>query len=74
MPARITIERILRDEDDASGQTVREWTIECDPGHIMIKMKHGTGFLHLRPSDVEQLIDDLRRAEVSSTSLAEEEK
>lgn len=30
MPAKHTIERILRDDDDASGQTVREWKIEVE--------------------------------------------
>lgn len=74
MPARITIERVLRDEDDATGQSVRDWAIEVDAGHITIRLKHGTGFLMLRTDDIPLFSADLDRACVASRSLEEEEK
>ena len=30
MSSKITVERILRDADDASGQTIREWKLELE--------------------------------------------
>lgn len=72
MAARITIERLLRDDDDDSGQTIRDWKIESDPGHITIRMKHGDGFIIMRPSDVETFINDLRRAQDAAKDLAAE--
>lgn len=74
MPARITIERLLRDEDDASGQSVRNWKIEVDACTITIRLKHGDGFLLLRTDDVPLFSADLERACVASRSLEEEEK
>ena len=73
MPARITIERLLRDDDDASGQSVRDWKIECEPGHITIKLKHGDGFLLLRATDIELFSLDLQRAKEASDSLSVEQ-
>lgn len=62
MAARITLERILRDDDDASGQTIREWKIEAEAGAgITIRMNHGDGFILLRPDDVDWFIKDLHR-------------
>lgn len=64
MAVRATIERVLRDDDDASGQTIRDWKIEAEPGAgIMIRMKHGTGFILLRAGDVDLFVADLKRAE-----------
>lgn len=63
MVRRVTIETILRDEDDASGQTVRDWKIEADRGHIVIRLKHGDGFLSMRATDVNDFVTDLRLAE-----------
>ena len=61
--ARITIERILRDDDDCSGQTIRQWKIESEGRHITIRDREDhLPFLMLRPDDIEILIDDLRKA------------
>jgi hypothetical protein len=62
MAARITTERILRDDDDDSGQSIRDWKIESDSGHVTIRLKHGDGFILMRAADVEIFVDDLRRA------------
>jgi hypothetical protein len=72
MAARITIERLLRDNDDDVGQSVREWTIESESHHITIKLKHGSGFLILRPADVDQFVADLQRAKEATISLSVE--
>jgi hypothetical protein len=72
MPARITIERVLRDDDDSSGQSIRDWKIESEPGIVTIKLKHGTGFLILRSSDVDAFTADLKRAKDLALSLTEE--
>jgi hypothetical protein len=73
MAARITIERILRDEDDASGQSIRSWIIASEPEHVTVKLKHGDGFLLLRAADVDQFAADLQRAREAALSLAAEE-
>lgn len=73
MAARITIERILRDPDDASGQSIRDWKIESEPGFITIRLKHGDGFIMLRPADVETFIFDVRRAQDAAKSLENED-
>lgn len=62
MAVRKTIERILRDPEDASGQTIREWKIEAESGHVTIKLKHGDGFLLLRADDIGLFINDLASA------------
>lgn len=72
MPARLTIERILRDDDDDSGQSIRDWKIECDAGHVTIRLQHGDGFLLLRADDVEIFTADLQRARDAAVSLAAE--
>lgn len=72
MAARITIERVLRDDDDASGQSIRDWKIEADSGLITIRMKFGDGFIMLRPADVEIFTADLQRAKAAAVSLTEE--
>lgn len=69
MAARVTIERILRDEDDAVGSTIRDWKIEAECGHVVIRLKHGDGFLMLRPSDIEIFTDDLARAKAAALDL-----
>lgn len=74
MPARITIERTMRDEDDAAGQSVRNWKIEVEASHITIRLKHGDGFLLLRADDIPYFAADLDRACVVSRSLEDEEK
>jgi hypothetical protein len=69
MAARVTIERVLRDDDDISGQSVRDWKIEAEPGHITIRLKHGDGFIMLSPPDVAIFINDLHRAEEQARTL-----
>lgn len=62
--ARITIERILRDDDDHSGQSIRQWRIEIEGAHITVRDREAhLGFLMLRPSDIETFVDDLRNAQ-----------
>ena len=73
MAARITIERVLRDADDSSGQTVRDWKIESDEYGVTIRLKHGSGFLLLRAADVDQFVIDLNRAKDSAEELAAEQ-
>lgn len=70
MPAKHTIERILRDDDDASGQSIRDWKIEAEVGHgfVMIRMNHGDGFILLRASDVQVFAADLATAATIATS------
>jgi hypothetical protein len=70
MPAKVTIERLLRDSDDASGQTIRDWKIECEPGGpITIRMKHGDGFILMRTTDIDIFTSDLQRAKQVALSL-----
>lgn len=71
MAARITIERILRDDDDASGHSVREWAIECEPGYVTIKSKGG-GFLLMRAADIDTFTADLARAKDTANALTAE--
>lgn len=72
MAARVTVERILRDDDDAGGQSIREWTIEGEGGFITVKLKHGTGFLLIRSADIDIFAADLRRARDAAASLSAE--
>lgn len=69
MSARITLERILRDDDDDSGQTIRDWKIESERGNVTIRMKHGNGFVMMRPDDVDVFIEDLKRAKDAALTL-----
>ena len=72
MVARITIERLLRDDDDTSGQTIREWKLEIESGTITMRSRHGEGFLILRGEDVPQLVADLVRAKEIAEGLSTE--
>lgn len=69
MAVRVTVERVLRDADDISGQSIRDWKMEAEKGHLTIRLKHGDGFIMLTPDDVEQFINDLRRAEQAARDL-----
>lgn len=60
---RVTIERILRDDDDNSGQSIREWKIEIEPGHITVRARDNLNFLGLRPADIDLFVKDLRDAQ-----------
>jgi len=70
MTGRITIERILRDDDDASGQSIRKWKIEAEAGVVTIKLDHGDGFILLRARDIDQFVIDLNRAGEAADDLA----
>lgn len=63
MAARFTVERILRDPDDASGQTIRRWHIQKEGDHLTIKStENADGFILIRAEDVARLADDLKTA------------
>lgn len=72
MPTKVTVERVLRDEDDDSGQTVRSWRIEAEKDHMTIRAGGGsaTGFILIRASDVEALVEDLLIARDTAARLA----
>lgn len=72
MAARVTFERVLRDSDDDSGQTIRDWKIESERGNITIRMKHGDGFILLRPDDVDWFVKDLNNAKDAALELFSE--
>lgn len=72
MAVRITIERILRDPDDASGQTIRDWKLESESGHVTIRTNHGSGFIGMRADDVDLFVGDLLKAQDAARRLAEE--
>lgn len=59
---RVTLERILRDDDDASGQTVRSWRFEVDGDHIKIAKNEHSDWNMIRVLDVAQFIADLKEA------------
>jgi len=59
MARRMTLERILRDDDDASGQTIRNWLIEEDSGMLTIRPREDLNFILIRASDAKQFADDL---------------
>lgn len=64
------IERLLRDEDDASGQSIRDWKIEAEAdGAITIRLKHGDGFLLLRHTDIDIFTSDIENARDAARSL-----
>jgi hypothetical protein len=62
MSTRTTIERILRDADDASGQTCRGWTIEVSDGVIVMRDFNALPFITFGVADVSALFGDLRLA------------
>jgi hypothetical protein len=70
MTARITIERILRDDDDANGQSIRKWKIEAEAGHVTIKLDHGDGFILLHAKDIDQFVIDLNLAGDAADDLS----
>lgn len=70
MSARITIERILRDDDDDSGQTIRQWKIEAEGRHIVVRdHEEHLPFLMLRPADIAIFVGDLERARAAAIEL-----
>ena len=66
MPYRYTMERKLRDDDDATGQTLREWCIKVNDGQVLIMPnEYDDGHIHgnplrMRISDVPQFVEDLQ--------------
>ena len=60
MARRTTIERILRDVDDDSGQTIRQWLIQREDEFITLRQHESDSFINLRPEDCEILCADLR--------------
>lgn len=72
MTARVTIERLLRDDEDASGQSIRKWKIESEAGVVTIRLDHGEGFILLRSSDIDLFVVDLNRAGDAADELAAE--
>lgn len=65
MAVKHTIERILRDDDDASGQTVREWKIEVEGDTVTISgSRHRPeNWIIIRLSDLDQFRSDINSAE-----------
>lgn len=72
MSARVTIERILRDDDDASGQTVRQWRIEAEAGYVTIRTGGENSFLLIQTGDVYLFVRDLNQAVEAAAGLAKE--
>lgn len=70
MSSRITIERILRDDDDASSQTIRQWKIEVEGASVKIDARDGAAFLLLRADDIALFRRDLNQAERLARSNA----
>lgn len=63
MTERATFDRILRDDGDASGQTIRQWSIQAEPGRVTIRnAPDGSYLLGMRADDVEAFMADLKRA------------
>lgn len=67
MAVRKTIERILRDDNDQSGQSIREWKIEVEGSHVTVRPRENLGFLLLRAEDVNLLCGDLMEAVAMSS-------
>lgn len=67
MSVRVTFERILRDDDDASGQTIRQWKMEAEGGHITIRDREDhIPFIMLRPADIDLFVADLEKARAAA--------
>ena len=65
MVERATYDRILRDPDDVSGQTVRQWSVQAEAGRVVIRDAAGDDgryCIGMRPGDVESFCTDLDRA------------
>ena len=63
MPSKITIETLLRDDDDATGASIRRWNIAIEGSTITLRHNHGDGFIMIRAADVQTLVNDLCRAQ-----------
>lgn len=60
MARRITLDRIQRDDDDATGADVRQWQMEIEGDNIKIRPRDGADFIMLRVTDADEFIDDLQ--------------
>lgn len=61
MARRLTIERLLRDDDDDSGQTIRQWHIQREGNFITLQQRQDSDrFLIIRATDVQQLCADMQ--------------
>lgn len=72
MSARVTIERILRDDDDAAGQSVRRWRIEAEADYVTIRTGGENSFLLIQTGDVDLFVRDLNQAVAAAAELAKE--
>lgn len=72
MALAITIERILRDADDESGQSIRDWKIEVEGEHVTIRPRMRDGFLLMRAADIDVFMVDLVRAKETAKSMAKD--
>ena len=59
MSARFIIERVLRDPDDATGQTVRSWWLKLSGGDVQIAGSEHSIANMVRVDDLSLLIADL---------------
>lgn len=72
MVERATYDRILRDPDDASGQTVRQWSVQAERGRVVIRDAAGDNgryCIGMRVGDVEAFRTDLDRARVFAEEI-----
>lgn len=62
MAVKLTVERILRDDDDASGQSVREWKLELEDDTLTISgSRHRPeSWIIIRLSDADEFMADIR--------------
>lgn len=62
MAVKLTVERVLRDEDDASGQSVREWKLELEGDTLTISgSRHRPeSWIIIRLSDADEFMTDIR--------------
>lgn len=62
MSSKITVERVLRDDDDASDQTVREWKLELEGETLTISgSRHRPdSWLIIRLSDADEFMADIK--------------
>lgn len=62
MASKVTVERVLRDPDDASGQSVREWKLELEGDTLTISgSRHRPeSWLIIRLSDADEFMADIK--------------
>lgn len=60
MSAKRSLERVLRDNNDASGQGIRSWLITRDGDHLTIARSEHSDWVSVAVADVPQLVADLQ--------------